>query len=143
MIKSKKNIQKLYIELKASGKQVDKYFKQLNQYYPVPKAIKVLKAILKGVDTVNNSTKESNVKLENVVNQYIEFDHDFRGLNFAIISNSVVELMSVKHLVDEEEKETTMKVLSNRIDNSKTSIERSDSGDNIKDILKTIADPVL
>ena len=143
MIKSKKNIQKLYIELKASGKQVDKYFKQLNQYYPVPKAIKVLKAILKGVDTVNNSTKESNVKLENVVNQYIEFDHDFRGLNFAIISNSVVELMSAKHLVDEEEKETTMKVLSNRIDNSKTSIERSDSGDNIKDILETIADPVL
>ena len=143
MIKSKKNIQKLYIELKASGKQADKYFKQLNQYYPVPKAIKVLKAILKGVDTVNNSTKESNVKLENVVNQYIEFDHDFRGLNFAIISNSVVELMSAKHLVDEEEKETTMKVLSNRIDNSKTSIERSDSGDNIKDILETIADPVL
>lgn len=143
MIKSKKNTQKLYIELKASGKQVDKYFKQLNQYYPVPKTIKVLKAILKGVDTVNNSTKESNVKLENVVNQYIEFDHDFRGLNFAIISNSVVELMSAKHLVDEEEKETTMKVLSNRIDNSKTSIERSDSGDNIKDILETIADPVL
>ena len=143
MIKSKKNTQKLYIELKASGKQADKYFKQLNQYYPVPKAIKVLKAILKGVDTVNNSTKESSVKLENVVNQYIEFDHDFRGLNFAIISNSVVELMSAKHLVDEEEKETTMKVLSNRIDNSKTSIERSDSGDNIKDILETIADPVL
>ena len=143
MIKSKKNTQKLYIELKASGKQADKYFKQLNQYYPVPKAIKVLKAILKGVDKINNSTKESSVKLENVVNQYIEFDHDFRGLNFAIISNSVVELMSAKHLVDEEEKETTMKVLSNRIDNSKTSIERSDSGDNIKDILETIADPVL
>lgn len=51
--------------------------------------------------------------------------------------------MYAKHLVDEEEKETTMKVLSNRIDNSKTSIERSDSGDNIKDILETIADPVL
>ena len=143
MIKSKKNTQKLYIELKASGKQVDKYFKQLNQYYPVPKTIIVLKAILEGVDKINSSTKESNVKLENVVNQYIEFDHDFRGLNFAIISNSVVELMSAKHLVDEEEKETTMKVLSNRIDNSKTSIERSNSGENAKDILETIADPVL
>lgn len=143
MIKSKKNTQKLYIELKASGKQVDKYFKRLNQYYPVPKSITVLKAILEGVNTANSITKEPSVKLENVINQYIEIDQDFRGLNFAIISNSAVSLMSAKHLVDEEDKETTMKVLSNRIDNSKTSIERSDSGDNIKDILETIADPVL
>lgn len=50
MIKSKKNTQKLYIELKASRKKVDKYFKRLNQYYPVPKTIKVLKAILEGVE---------------------------------------------------------------------------------------------
>ena len=143
MIKSKKNIQKLYIELKATGKQIDKCFKQLNKYYSVPKSIKVLKAIFEGVNTANGSTKESNVKLENVVNQYIEFDHDFRGLNFAIISNSVVDLMSAKHLGDEEEKETTMKSLSDQIDHSRTSIERSDSGDNAKDILETIIDPVL
>ena len=52
MIKSKKNTQKLYIELKASGKQVDKCFKQLNYYYSIPKTIKVLKAILEGVDAV-------------------------------------------------------------------------------------------
>ena len=66
MIKSKKNIQKLYIELKASGKQVDKCFKQLNQYYSVPKTITVLKAILEGVDAINSSTKESNIKLEKI-----------------------------------------------------------------------------
>jgi hypothetical protein len=138
MIKSKKNIQKLYIELKASGKQVDKYFKQLNQYYPVPKTIIVLKAILEGVDKINSSTKESSVKLENVVNQYIEFDHDFRGLNFAIISNSVVELMSAKHLVDEEEKETLVKKIGNQITRAKELIEYSDSGENIKDYLTVI-----
>lgn len=143
MIKSKKNTQKLYIELKATGKQVDKCFKQLNKYYSVPKSIKVLKAILEGVNTTNGSTKESNVKLENVVNQYVEYDQDFRGLSFAILSNSVVSLMSAKHLRSEEEKETTMKVLSDRIDHSKASIERSDSGDNAKDILETIIDPVL
>lgn len=143
MIKSKKNTQKLYIELKASRKKVDKYFKRLNQYYPVPKAIKVLKAILEGVNTANSITKEPSVKLENVVNQYIEFDHDFRGLNFAILSNSVVELMSAKHMGSEEDKEATMKAISDRIDHSKTSIERSDSGDNAKDILETIVDPVL
>lgn len=143
MIKSKKNTQKLYIELKATGKQVDKCFKRLNKYYSVPKSIKALKAILEGVNTANSITKEPTVKLENVVNEYIEFDHDFRGLNFAIISNSVVDLMSAKHLGDEEEKETTMKVLSDRIDHSKASIERSDSGDNAKDILETIIDPVL
>lgn len=138
MIKSKKNIQKLYIELKASGKQVDKYFKRLNQYYPVPKIIKVLKAILEAVDTANSSTKESNVKLENVVNQYIEYDQDFRGLSFAILSNSVVSLMSAKHLRSEEDKETTMKTISDRIDHSKVFIERSNSGENVKDILAEI-----
>lgn len=138
MIKSKKSTQKLYIELKASSKQIDKCFKQLNKYYSVPKTIKVLKAILEGVDTVNSSTKESNVKLENVVNEYIEFDHDFRGLNIAIISNSVVELMSAKHMGSEEEKEITMKALSDQIDHSKTSIERSNSGNNVNDILAEI-----
>ena len=90
MIKSKKNTQKLYIELKASRKKVDKCFKQLNKYYSVPKSIKVLKAILEGVNTANSITKEPSVKLENAINHYIEFDHDFRGLNIAIISNSVV-----------------------------------------------------
>lgn len=138
MIKSKKNIQKLYIELKASGKQVDKCFKQLNYYYSIPKTIKVLKAILDGVDAINSSTKESNVKLENVVNQYIEYDQDFRGLSFAILSNSVVSLMSAKHLRNEEDKETTMKALSDRINHSKVFIERSNSGENIKDILAAI-----
>lgn len=138
MIKSKKNTQKLYIELKASGKQVDKYFKQLNYYYSVPKTIKVLKAILDGVDAVNSSTKESNIKLENVINQYIEYDQDFRGLSFAILSNSVVNLMSAKHLRSEEDRETTMKALSDRINHSKVFIERSNSGENIKDILAEI-----
>jgi len=107
MIKSKKNTQKLYIELKASRKKVDKYFKRLNQYYPVPKTIKVLKAILEGVDKINSSTKESNVKLESVVNQYIEYDQD-------------------------------LKAISDRIDHSKVFIERSNSGENIKDILAEI-----
>ena len=143
MIKSKKNTQKSYIELKASGKQIDKCFKQLNKYYSVPKSIKVLKAILEGVDAINSSTKESNIKLENVVNQYIEYDQDFRGLSFAILSNSVVSLMSAKHLRSEEDKETTMKAISDRIDHSKVFIERSDSGENAKDILETIIDPVL
>lgn len=143
MIKSKKNTQKLYIELKASGKQVDKCFKRLNEYYSVAKSIKVLKAILEGVNTANGSTKESNVKLENVVNQYIEYDQDFRGLSFAILSNSVVSLISAKHLRSEEDKYTTMKAISDRIDHSKVFIERSDSGENAKDILETIIDPVL
>lgn len=138
MIKSKKNIQKLYIELKATGKQIDKCFKRLNEYYSVIKSIKVLKAILEGVNTANGSTKESNVKLENVVNQYIEYDQDFRGLSFAILSNSVVSLMSAKHLRSEEDKETTMKAISDRIDHSKVFIERSDSGENVKDILAEI-----
>ena len=138
MIKSKKNIQKLYIELKATGKQIDKCFKRLNEYYSVIKSIKVLKAILEGVNTANGSTKESNVKLENVVNQYIEYDQDFRGLSFAILSNSVVSLMSAKHLRSEEDKETTMKAISARIDHSKVFIERSDSGENVKDILAEI-----
>lgn len=138
MIKSKKNTQKLYIELKASGKQVDKCFKQLNEYYSVTKSIKVLKAILEGVDKINSSTKESNVKLENVINQYIEYDQDFRGLSFAILSNSVVSLMSAKHLRSEEDKEATMKAISDRINHSKVFIERSNSGENIKDILAEI-----
>lgn len=138
MIKSKKNTQKLHIELKATGKQVDKCFKQLNEYYSVTKSIKVLKAILEAVDTANSSTKESNVKLENVVNQYIEYDQDFRGLSFAILSNSVVSLMSAKHLRSEEDKETTMKAISDRIDHSKVFIERSNSGKNVKDILAEI-----
>lgn len=138
MIKSKKNTQKLYIELKASGKQVDKYFKRLNQYYPVPKTIKVLKAILEGVDKINSSTKESNVKLENVVNRYIEHDHDFRRLSFAILSNSVIGLMSARRMGNKEEKEIAMKALNDRIDHSKVSIERSDSGENAKDILAEI-----
>ena len=139
MIKSKKNIQKLYIELKASGKQVDKCFKQLNEYYSVTKSIKVLKAILEGVNTANSITKESNVKLENVVNQYIEIDFETRSLNFSSISNSVVSLMSAKHFGSEEEKEFAMAVLSDRIDHSKTYIERSDSGENAKDILAILA----
>lgn len=143
MIKSKKNTQKLYIELKATGKQIDKCFKRLNEYYSVTKSIKVLKAILEGVNTANGSTKESNVKLENVVNQYIEYDQDFRGLSFAILSNSVVSLISAKHLRSEEDKETTMKTISDRIDHSKVFIERSNSGENAKDILETIIDPVL
>lgn len=139
MIKSKKNAQKLYIELKATGKQVDKCFKQLNEYYSVTKSIKVLKAILEAVSTTNGSTKESNVKLENVVNQYIEIDFETRSLNFSSISNSVVSLMSAKHFGSEEEKEFAMTVLSDRIDHSKTSIERSDSGENAKDILAILA----
>lgn len=138
MIKSKKNTQKLYIELKASGKQVDKCFKQLNYYYSIPKTIKVLKAILDGVDAVNSSTKESNIKFENVINQYIEYDQDFRGLSFAILSNSVVSLMSAKHLRSEEDKEATMKAISDRINHSKVFIERSNSGENVKDILAEI-----
>lgn len=104
MIKSKKNTQKLYIELKATGKQVDKYFKRLNYYYPVPKTIIVLKAILEGVDKINSSTKESNVKLENVINQYIEIDQDFRGLNFAIISDAVGTMGEVEYFENKEEK---------------------------------------
>ena len=138
MIKSKKNTQKLYIELKASSKQIDKYFKRLNQYYPVPKTIIVLKAILEGVDKINSSTKESNVKLENVVKQYIKVDHELRDFDYSNISNSVVELMSSKNFVSEEKKEFTMKVFGDRIDHSKASIERSDLGENVKDILAAI-----
>lgn len=138
MIKSKKNTQKLYIELKASGKQVDKYFKRLNQYYPVPKTIKVLKAIFEAVDVVNNSTKESDVKLENIINQYIEIDYDSRNLNFSIISDSVVSLMSTKHYGSDEEKEFAMEVLSDRINRLKASIERSNSGEDAKNILAII-----
>lgn len=138
MIKSKKNTQKLYIELKASGKQVDKYFKRLNQYYPVPKTIIVLKAILEGVDKINSSTKESNVKLENVVKQYIKVDHELRDFDYSNISNSVVELMSSKNFVSKEKKKFTMKVFGDRIDHSKASIERSDLGENVKDILAAI-----
>lgn len=138
MIKSKKNTQKLYIELKASGKQVDKYFKRLNQYYFLPKTIKVLKAIFEAVDTANSITTESNVKLENVINQYIEIDYESRNLNFSSISNSVVSLMSAKHYGSDEEKEFAMEVLSDRINRSKASIERSDSGEDAKDILAKI-----
>lgn len=138
MIKSKKNTQKLYIELKATGKQIDKCFKQLNEYYSITKSIKVLKAILEGVNTANGSTKESNVKLENVVNQYIEIDHDFRGLNFATISNSTVSLMSAKHLGSEEEKEALIEKISNQITQAKELIEYSDSGENVKDYLTVI-----
>ena len=138
MIKSKKNTQKLYIELKASGKQVDKYFKQLNQYYTVPKTIKVLKAIFEAVDIVNNSTKESDVKLKNVINQYIEIDYESRNLNFSSISNSVVSLMSAKHCGSDEEKEFAMEVLSDRINRSKASIERSNLGEDAKNILAKI-----
>lgn len=138
MIKSKKNTQKLYIELKASGKQVDKYFKQLNQYYPVPKTIKVLKAIFEAVDTANSITTESNVKLENVVKQYIKVDHELRDFDYSNISNSVVGLMSSKNFVSKEKKEFTMKVFGDRIDHSKAFIERSDLGENVKDILAAI-----
>lgn len=138
MIKSKKNTQKLYIELKASGKQVDRYFKRLNQYYFLPKTIKVLKAIFEAVDIVNNSTKESDVKLENIINQYIEIDYESRNLNFSSISNSVVSLMSAKHYGSDEEKEFAMEVLSDRINRSKASIERSNSGEDAKDILAKI-----
>lgn len=138
MIKSKKNTQKLYIELKASGKQVDKYFKRLNQYYFLPKTIKVLKAIFEAVDTANSITTESNVKLENIINQYIEIDYESRNLNFSSISNSVVSLMSAKHYGSDEEKEFAMEVLSDRINRSKASIERSNSGEDAKNILAKI-----
>nr|DAR02638.1 MAG TPA: hypothetical protein [Caudoviricetes sp.] len=138
MIKSKKNIQKLYIELKTTRKKAGKYFKQLNKYYPTPKTITVLKAILEGVDKINSSTKESNVKLENIINQYIETDHDFRGLNFATVSNSAVSLMSAKHYGSEEQKEFTMRALSYRIKQAKELIEYSDSDENVKDFLIAI-----
>jgi len=138
MIKSKKNTQKLYIELKASGKQVDKYFKRLNQYYPVPKTIKVLKAILEAVDTANSSTKESNVKLENVINQYIEIDQDFRGLNFAIISDAVGTMGEVEYFENKEEKVAFVKKISNQITRAKELIEYSDSGENVNDYLTVI-----
>ena len=138
MIKSKKNTQKLYIELKATGKQVDRCFKLLNEYYSVTKSIKVLKAILEGVNTANSITKESNVKLENVVNQYIEIDFETRSLNFSSISNSVVSLMSAKHLGDEEEKEALLEKIGNQITQVKELIEYSDSGENVKDYLAVI-----
>lgn len=138
MIKSKKNTQKLYIELKASGKQVDKYFKRLSYYYSITKTIKVLKAIFEAVDTVNGSTKESDVKLENIINQYIEIDYESRNLNFSSISNSVVSLMSAKHYGSDEEKEFAMEVLSDRINRSKASIECSNSGEDAKNILAKI-----
>ena len=138
MIKSKKNTQKLYIELKASGKQVDKYFKRLNQYYFLPKTIKVLKAIFEAVDTANSITTESDVKLENIINQYIEIDYESRNFNFSSISNSVVSLMSAKHYGSDEEKEFAMEVLSDRINRSKASIERSNSGEDAKNILAKI-----
>jgi hypothetical protein len=138
MIKSKKNTQKLYIELKASGKQVDKYFKRLNKYYPVPKAIKVLKAILEAVDTANSSTKESNVKLENVVNQYIEIDHEFRGENYANLSNAVGMVGEAEYFENEEEKEALVEKISNQITQAKELIEYSDSGENVNDYLIVI-----
>lgn len=138
MIKSKKNTQKLYIELKVSGKQVDKCFKLLSYYYTIPKTIKVLKAILGAVETVNSSTKESNVKLENVVKQYIEADHEFRSLNFAIISNSVANMMSAKHFENKEEKVAFVKEIGNRITQAKELIEYSDSGENVNDYLTVI-----
>lgn len=138
MIKSKKNTQKLYIELKASGKQVDKYFKRLNKYYPVPKAIKVLKAILEAVDTANSSTKESNVKLENVVNQYIEIDQEFRGENYANLSNAVGMVGEAEYFENEEEKEALVEKISNQITQAKELIEYSDSGENVNDYLIVI-----
>ena len=138
MIKSKKNTQKFYIELKASGKQVDKYFKRLNQYYFLPKTIKVLKAIFEAVDIVNNSTTESDVKLENIINQYIEIDYESRNFNFSSISDFVVSLMSIKHYGSDEEKEFAMEVLSDRINRTKASIERSNSGEDAKNILAII-----
>lgn len=138
MIKSKKNTQKLYIELKATGKQVDRCFKLLNEYYSVTKSIKVLKAILEGVNAANSITKESNVKLENVVNQYIEIDFETRSLNFSSISNLAVNLMSAKHLGDEEEKEALLEKIGNQITQVKELIEYSDSGENVKDYLAVI-----
>lgn len=138
MIKSKKHTQKLYIELKATGKQIDKCFKQLNKYYSVPKSIKVLKAILEGVNTVNSITKESNVKLENVINQYIEIDQDFRGLNFAIISDAIGTMGEVEYFENKEEKVAFVKKIGNQITRAKELIEYSDSGENIKDYLTVI-----
>lgn len=138
MIKSKKNTQKLYIELKASGKQVDKCFKLLSYYYTITKTIKVLKAILEAVETVNSSTKESNVKLENIVKQYIEIDHEFRDECYAIISNSVVNMMSAKHFENKEEKVASVKEIGNRITKAKELIEYSDSGENVNDYLTVI-----
>lgn len=134
MIKSKKNTQKFYIELKASCKKVDKYFKRLSYYYSITKTIKVLKAIFEAVDTVNSNAKESNVKLENVINQYIEIDHDFRSLNFASISNSTVNLMSAKYLGNE----VLVEDISNQITQAKELIAYSDSGENVNDYLVVI-----
>lgn len=138
MIKSKKHIQKLYIELKASRKKVDKYFKRLNYYYSIPKTITVLKAILEGVDKINSSTKESNVKLENVVNQYIEIDQDFRGLNFANLSDAVGMVGELENIENEEEKKTLVEKISNQITRAKELIEYSDLGENVNDYLTVI-----
>lgn len=135
MIKSKKHIQKLYIELKASGKQVDKYFKRLNKYYPVPKSITVLKAILEGVDKINSSTKESNVKLENVIKEYIEVDHECRGEYYAMLSDAVGKIGEVENIENEEEKKTLVEKIGFQISHAQMVIERSDSGQHAKDYM--------
>lgn len=135
MIKSKKNTQKLYIELKASGKQVDKYFKRLNQYYQVPKTIKVLKAILEGVDKINSSTKESNVKLENVIKEYIEVDHEFRDECYAMLSDAVGMVGEVENFENEEEKKALTEKIGFQINHAQMAIERSDSGQHAKDYM--------
>lgn len=97
-----------------------------------------MKEILEAVETVNSSTKESNVKLENIVKQYIEIDHEFRDECYAIISNSVVNMMSAKHFENKEEKVAFVKKIGNRITQAKELIEYSDPGENVNDYLTVI-----
>lgn len=136
MIKSKKNTQKLYIELKASGKQVDRYFKRLNKYYPISKTITVLKAILEGVDKINSSTKESNVKLENVIKEYIEADHECRDECYTMLSDAVGKIGEVEDIENEEEKTALVEKIGFRINHAQMAIERSDSGQHAKDYME-------
>ena len=97
-----------------------------------------MKAILEAVDTANSSTKESNVKLENVVNQYIEIDHEFRGENYANLSNAVGMVGEAEYFENEEEKEALVEKISNQITQAKELIEYSDSGENVNDYLIVI-----
>ena len=135
MIKSKKHTQKLYIELKASRKKVDKYFKLLNKYYPVPKTITVLKAILEGVDKINSDAKGSNVKLENVIKQYIKVDHECRDECFAMLSDAVGMVGEVENIENEEEKKSLVDKIGFQISHAQMAIERSDSGQHAKDYM--------
>ena len=90
------------------------------------------------MDKINSSTKESNVKLENVINQYIEIDQGFRGLNFAIISDAVGTMGEVEYFENKEEKVAFVKKIGNQITRAKELIEYSDSGENVDDYLTVI-----